>query len=99
MVFERVPLHEQSIALRHFMGTLQRDRFAALGTLEDRPGLFHAGFKVGFHARLDVNLRDFEDHATIPCGERWGEGRIMMRPAGSGKSNNGWKASLFRRLL
>jgi hypothetical protein len=35
----------------------------ALGALEDRRGFSHAILEFGFHSRLDVDLRDFGDHA------------------------------------
>ena len=35
---------------------------AAFGALENRRGVFHAGFELGFHAGLDFDLCDLGDH-------------------------------------
>jgi hypothetical protein len=47
---------------------MQVHGLAAFGALEDGGGLFHAGFKFGFHAGLHINLRDFQDHDWISAG-------------------------------
>src|SRR5262245_11501097 len=67
MVFQHLPLHEEPVALRHFMRPLQGHGPATFGALEDGRGFLHASFELGFHARLHINLRDFKDHATCPC--------------------------------
>src|SRR5689334_17395726 len=71
VVLQRFPLHEEPIALRHFVRALQGHELAAFGTLEDRPGLFYAGFEFGFHSGFYVDLRDFEDHG---CNLHWRDG-------------------------
>src|SRR5439155_20238225 len=43
VIFQRLPLHEQPVALRHLVRALQGHEFAALGALENRRRLFHAG--------------------------------------------------------
>ncbi len=68
MVFQCFPLHEEPVALRHFMRPLQGHGLAAFGPLENRRGFFHAAFELGFHAGLYVDLRDFEDHDWISAG-------------------------------
>src|SRR6187200_586114 len=68
MILHRLPLHEQPVALRLLDRALQFHASAALGALEDRRGGFHAGLELAFHARLDVDLRNFEDHEkSAPC--------------------------------
>ena len=62
VVLQRFPLYEQPVALRHLVRALECHELAAFGALENRRGLFHAGFEFGFHSRLHVDLRDFEDH-------------------------------------
>src|SRR5262245_37122633 len=66
MVFQRFPLHEQPVALRHLVGALQGHEFAAFGALENRRGLFHARFEFGFHAGLYVYLCNLKDHGVAP---------------------------------
>src|SRR6478752_90981 len=83
VIFQRFPLHEQPVALWHLVRALQGHELAAFGALEDRPGLFYAGFKFGFHAGLYVDLGNFEDHGNGPY-ER-GEGRTLLRGCGRGK--------------
>src|SRR4029077_684447 len=75
VVLQRFPLHEQPVALRHFMRTLQGHELAALGALENRRGLVNSGFELGFHAGLHIDLRNFEDHGA---GFRW---RVIVKGA------------------
>src|SRR5690349_18907451 len=67
VVLDRVPLHEQPVAHRLFDRALQRHAGAAFGTLEQGRRLLHAGFELGFHAGLHVDLRDLEEHDGHPC--------------------------------
>src|SRR5580692_4143613 len=62
VVLDRLPFDEQPVAARFLDRALQFQALAALGTLEYRRGVFHAGFEFGFHAGLDVDLGDFGDH-------------------------------------
>ena len=62
VVVKRLPGDEQPVAARLFDRALKLHAAAALGALEDRRGIFHAGFELGFHAGLDVDLGDFGDH-------------------------------------
>src|SRR5690242_15466995 len=70
VIFHRFPLHKEPVTLWHFVRALQGHELAAFGALEDRRGFFNAGFKFGFHAGLHVDLGNFEDHGTGPCGTR-----------------------------
>ena len=62
MIFDRLPFDEQPVAARLLDRALQFQAVAALGALEHRRGVFHAGLEFGFHAGLDVDLGDFGDH-------------------------------------
>ena len=64
VVLDSFPGDEQAIAAWVFDRALQFHAAAALGALENRRGVFHAGLELGFHAGLDFDLRDFGDH----CG-------------------------------
>src|ERR1700704_2388437 len=64
VVLDRGPLHEQAVAVRQLDRTLQLHAGAALGALEQRRRLLHAALEFRFHAGLDVDLRDFEDHGN-----------------------------------
>src|SRR5690242_5225729 len=85
VILQRLPLHEEPIALRHFMRTLQGHGLATLGTLEDGTGFLHAGFELGFHAGFHVDLRNFKDHVTCPCDSK-GRDNIMKCLVARGKA-------------
>src|SRR6185312_6043152 len=74
VVLERLPLHEQPIALRLFSRARERYAVAAFGAPEDRRRRRDAGFESLLHAGLDVDLRDFGDH-----GGSKSEGAGIMR--------------------
>jgi hypothetical protein len=62
VVLDRRPFDEQPVAQRFFDRALQFHALAALGALEYRRGVLHAGLEFRFHARFDVDLRNFENH-------------------------------------
>ncbi len=69
---------------------MQVHGLAAFGALEDGGGLFHAGFKFGFHAGLHINLRNLEDHGgAFAGGDRQRRG-IMIRAFHSEKRQVEW---------
>src|SRR4029078_3704417 len=78
MIFHRLPLHEKPVTLRHFLCPLQVHGVAAFGPLEDRRSFLHAGFELGFHAGLHVDLSDFKDHDWISAGGWERERRAVM---------------------
>src|SRR5258708_36394611 len=81
VVFHRRPFDEQPVAGRLLDRALQLQAVAALGALEHRRGVFHAGFELGFHAGLDVDLCDFGDHdGSIPAM------RMRAYPSGAPKT-------------
>src|SRR5215212_4322999 len=65
VVLERLPAHEQPIAGRLLERALQLHPLAAPRPLEDRSGLGDPLLERRFHARLDLDLRDLEDHAPL----------------------------------
>src|SRR3712207_2416053 len=67
VILQGLPAHEQPVAARLFDGALQLQAVAALSPPEERLGLGDAGLELRFHAGLHVDLRDFEDHAWLPC--------------------------------
>ena len=54
VVLDRVPGHEQPIALRLLERPLQRECTAALGALEQRRGLRDAGLELGFLGLMSI---------------------------------------------
>src|SRR5712691_16204 len=66
VVLDRLPFDEQAITLRTLDRALQLHALAALGAAKERRGRLHAGLEFGFHAGLDVDLRDLEDHIGFP---------------------------------
>jgi hypothetical protein len=66
VVLERLPAHEQPVAGRLLERALQLHALAALRPLEDRRRLGDPLLERRFHARLDLDLRDLEDHAALP---------------------------------
>src|SRR5688572_26212389 len=64
VVLHRLPADNQSEAAGLLDRAQQRQRPAALGALEQRRGLLHAGLEFRFQAGLYVDLRDFQNHAT-----------------------------------
>src|SRR5579885_244491 len=64
VILHRLPVDEQPIARRLLDRAPQFHAAAALGALEDRRGLFHAGLEFAFHSGLDVDLGDFGNHAS-----------------------------------
>src|SRR4051812_16005394 len=65
VVLDRPPLHEQAVAVRQLDRALELHAGAALCALEKRRRLLHAALEFRFHAGLDVDLRDFEDHGVF----------------------------------
>ena len=63
MIFQRLPLRHQPVARRLLDRLVEFKTLAALGAQEQRASLGYRGFKVLLAARLDVNQRDFGDHA------------------------------------
>src|SRR4029077_11031577 len=66
VIFKSFPLHEQPVALRHFMRLLQRHEFTAFSALENRRGLFYASLELGLHAGFHVDLRNLKYHGRKP---------------------------------
>src|SRR5829696_2713193 len=65
VVLERVPAHEQPVSGRLLERALQLHTLAALRSLKERSGLRDPLLERRFHARLDLDLRDLEDHAPL----------------------------------
>src|SRR3954463_5351036 len=70
VVLERLPAHEQPVARRLLHRALQLHPLAAPRPLEDRRRLRDPLLERRFHARLDLDLRDLEDHAALPLKPR-----------------------------
>src|SRR4051812_9842280 len=70
VVLERLPTHEQPVARRLLHRALQLHALAAPRPLEDRSGLRDPLLERRFHARLDLDLRDLEDHVPLPLEAR-----------------------------
>src|SRR6476469_848222 len=83
MIFQCLPLHEQPVALRHLVRSLQSHKFAALGTLENRRSFLHAGFELGLHAGFHIDLCNLKNHGRkLPvclATALWGIGRLLQR--------------------
>src|SRR5579863_5307685 len=71
MVLDRLPGDEQAIAFGLFDRAPQLHGAAALGALEDRRSLFHAGLEFRFHAGLDFDLGNFGDHDWLLTRFLW----------------------------
>src|SRR5262245_41999488 len=70
VVLHRVPADEQTVAARLLDTALQRHAGATLGAAEERRGGAHARLELLLHARLHVDLGDFEKHRGAPLGGR-----------------------------
>src|ERR1700735_3388817 len=86
---DRLPFDEQAIARRLFDRALQLHAVAALGALEQWRGVFHAGFELGFHAGLDVDLGDFGNHFI------WLPGMRKRSPDGA-SAKSGTDGAVYR---
>src|SRR5215813_2575208 len=103
VILDRLPLHEQAIAARLLGRALELHALAALGALKQRCRLAYSGFELVLHARLDVDLRDFEDHGFPPChsGSRAKPGRpesilVVLTPAKTSRGY-GFRVRRLRR--
>src|ERR1700680_2856131 len=67
VVLDGLPTDKQSVACRLFDRAPQRQAGAALGAAEYWHGFGNAGFELGFHAGLDIDLGNFENHAISHC--------------------------------
>src|ERR1700722_13103105 len=71
VVLDGLPRNEQPVAGGLLDRAPQFHAFAALGALEDRRGVFHAGFEFRFYSRLDFDLSDFGDHVRLFALGSW----------------------------
>src|SRR5215813_13027611 len=83
MIFQSLPLHEQPVALRHLVRSLQSHKFAALGALENRRRFLHAGFELSLHAGFYIDLCNLKNHGrklSVCLGASlWVIGRLLQR--------------------
>src|SRR5262245_49739843 len=87
VVFQCLPLHIQPIALRQLVRALQGHELAACAAFENWRGFLHAGLEFAFQSRLDVDLRNYEDHGEPSAARTIIRSGIMVRGSGSEKSS------------
>src|SRR6202021_1931631 len=82
VIFQRLPLRHQPVALRFLDRLVQFKTLAALGAQEQGAGLGDRSLEVFLGAGLDVDLGDFGDHGGYGL---WLGTIVSIPPAGKKK--------------